>query len=324
MRFAYPLVLLVFFVVAAVSWLSMTNSVDPTSEAQRFMKDIEAGDVIDAVKQFGSNMCHCPAKGGWVSYLIYQSGQEHNLAFMLGHPFQKGAPNAAPVPNDRQALLPWQKPEDYIVDFPITFDANRYAPLFLPLKMAYGKDMTAEELQEFLKDPDKDSWQGFTLRLRPSLDKGAVNPPVIEVPDTMKTDFQAYKKVREGLDFNQEKKDKASESGKNDKSESGLSDEYIRKSFGDAAADYLIPADAGQVLDKEGKALRREDVARQLPHLEKTTLRLHVVRRDKIQEWTIYHFALENPVLAMPDGSELVLQHHQRPKSSLPAKQNEN
>ncbi|MFX5252882.1 hypothetical protein ABTD06_19220, partial [Acinetobacter baumannii] len=61
---------------------------------------------------------------------------------MLGHPFEAGAPNATPVNNKREALLPWQVPEDFLVDFPIKFDAQSYEPYFLPLKMAYGKDMT--------------------------------------------------------------------------------------------------------------------------------------------------------------------------------------
>ncbi|HEY9681697.1 MAG TPA: hypothetical protein V6C86_08950 [Oculatellaceae cyanobacterium] len=337
MRLAFPLVLLLFFALAAFSWLSTTANVDPVSEGQRFLKDVEQADLVDAVKQFGSNRCHCPAKGGWASYLIYQSGAEHNLAFMLGHKFQLAAPNATPVANDRQALLPWEKPEDYVVDFPVSFNKDTYQPYFLPLKLAYGKDMALAEFQDFLKDPDKGAWQGLTLRFRSGLGKGAIAAPAIEIPQELKSDFQSYKQVQEALQQGREPSakltDPSANTGGNSKSgndevttnnheinkeskraESPIDDEYIRKSFGADVADYLIPKDAGHVVGADGKPLSDDEVAAQLPRLLQTTLRLHIVRRDKIQNWTIYHFALEQPVLIMPDGKQIALRHHQKPK----------
>ena len=308
MRLAYPLFLLIIFGFVAYLWLSTTVDDSPQREASRFLNDIRSADVIDAVKQFGSNVCHCPAKGGWVSYLIYQSGQEHNLAFMLGRPFTADTPVATPAENNRQALLPWQRPEDYVVDFPIKFEADSYQPYFLPLKMAYGKNMPLSEFNEFLQDPDKNAWQGFTLRLRPSLDLGTVKPPKIDVPHEMQKDFKSYERVtKQALNKGENTIDSKSEIDK----------DYIRKSFGEDVADYLVPEDAGQVLDENGKPLSEKAVEAQLPKLEKMSLRLHVVRRDKIQNWTIYHFALEQPVLIMPNGKEIVLQHHQRPKNEV-------
>jgi hypothetical protein len=312
MRLAYPVVLLVLFLVVGGSWFSMHLGSDPAAEAQTFMTDIQEGRVIHAVKQFGSNVCHCPAKGGWVSYLIYQSGQEHNLAFMLGHPFKLGAPHAAPVETDRPALLPWERPEDFVVDYPVHFDAASYEPYFLPLPLAYGKDMSLKEFQEFLKDPDKDAWKGFTLRLRPGLSAGAIKAPVISIPSDMKEDFESYKKAQEGLAYSAKSKTGNDDNG-GDTAE--VSEEYMRKMFGAEATEYLQPKDAGHVIDDQGKALSEELVASKLPRLKDMTLRLHVVRRDKMQPWTVYHFALEHPIVIMPDGMELALTHHQRPKS---------
>jgi hypothetical protein len=338
MRLAFPLVLLVFLALTAFCWLSTTSNVDPVSEGRRFLRDVEQANLVDAVKQFGSNVCHCPAKGGWASYLIYQSGAEHNLAFMLGHPFTLGTPHATPVTNNRQAVLPWEKPEDYIVDFPINFNKGKYQPLFLPLKLAYGKDMTTAEFGEFLKDPDKGAWQGFTLRLRSGLKKGSVAAPLIEVPQELRSDFQSYKKVQEALQLSKTANSSASAkkteaaakandtTNSNDStkdSDTSIDEEYIRKSFGADVADFLTPQEAGHVLNADGKPIPESEVEAKLPRLLQSVLRLHIVRRDKIQDWTIYHFALEQPVLIMPDGTEIALRHHQKPKwqPKLDAKQ---
>jgi hypothetical protein len=357
MRLAYPVVLLVLFLLVGGAWFSMHVGSDPSTEAQTFMTDIQEGRVVHAVKQFGSNVCHCPAKGGWVSYLIYQSGQEHNLAFMLGHPAQLGAPHAAPVATDRPALVPWERPEDYVVDYPVHFEKTIYQPYFLPLPLAYGKNMDLKEFQEFLKDPDKDAWKGFTLRLRPGLAAGVINAPKITVPQEMKDDFVSYRRVQEqmarssqsdpkadyiketaikvaagktansnGVRSNSVSEGKKASEGTAQNSgsdDSEVSEEYMRKMFGAEATEYLIPKDAGNVIGADGKPLSQEDVAAKLPRLIDMVLRLHVVRRDKLQPWTIYHFAVEHPVLVTPDGVELALTHHQRPRSeSTPPKTN--
>jgi hypothetical protein len=331
MRLAYPVVLLVLFLLVGGAWFSMHVGSDPSTVAQTFMSDIEEGRVVHAVKQFGSNVCHCPAKGGWVSYLIYQSGAEHNLAFMLGHRVQLGAPHATPVTTDRTALIPWERPEDYVVDYPVHFERTIYQPYFLPLPLAYGKDMPLKDFQEFLKDPDKESWKGFTLRLRPSLDPDAIKLPEVTVPREMKDDFVSYRRAKESLspsakldtktdeskNASGEAGTKASEAsaGNSGSEDSEVSEEYMRKMFGTEATLYLTPKDAGHVLDGDGKSLNQEEVASKLPRLKDMILRLHVVRRDKMQPWTIYHFAVEHPILETPDGVELALSHHQRPKS---------
>src|SRR6202042_1443822 len=102
-------------------------------------------------------------------YLIYVSGQEPNLACITGHQFSIAGAKTTPITNDKQSFVPWEKPEDRIVDVQVSFDPKIYQPLFLPLPMAYEKKMTEQELNQFLRDPDKDAWKGFTLRLRPSL-----------------------------------------------------------------------------------------------------------------------------------------------------------
>jgi hypothetical protein len=150
--------------------------------------------------------------------------------------------------------------------------------------------MDLKEFQEFLKDPDKDAWKGFTLRLRPGLAAGAINAPNITVPQEMKDGFVSYKRAQERM-AQSSKSDSKGNSGSED---SEVSEEYMRKMFGAETTEYLIPKDAGNVIGADGKPLSREEVESKLPRLIDMVLRLHVVRRDK---------------------------HHQRPKSeSTPPK----
>jgi hypothetical protein len=281
------------------SWKHTVIDSDPSQEGIAFLKDVRDGGLAKSVKHFGGNTCRCPAKGGWGSYLIYVSGQEPNLAFMTGHPFQFGQPVMSRMHNDRKSLLPWQKPEDFAIDVPIAFDKNTYAPLFLPLAMAYGDQMTQAQLDDFIKDPDKDAWKGFTLRMRPSLKPGAIAPPSEPLPPSAVDEFQDLKKKPD------EGKDEAS------------TEDAVREALGAKALKYLKPKDAGAVIDAEGKPVPREKVESMLPRLKSAILRMHVVRRGAVNDWTIYHFGLMYPVLVFNDGHELKLTHDGRP-TSLP------
>lgn len=210
--------------------------------------------------------------------------------------------------NDRKALLPWQKPEDTAVDVPITFNAKVYSPMFLPLPMAYGQSMTEDELKEWLKDPDKDAWKGFTLRFRPSLKPGAIAPPDEPLPPEAATEFQDIKnKVIEAHEHDHDKKPP----------EETSTEDAVKQALGAKATQYLKPKDAGPVVDQSGKPIAGETIESMLPRLKSAILRLHVVRRGSVNEWTIYHFGLVDPVLLLADGTELKLVHDRRP-SYLP------
>ncbi|MBX9667745.1 MAG: hypothetical protein K2X93_09015, partial [Candidatus Obscuribacterales bacterium] len=160
--------------------VSSQSDSDPKDTATKFLNGIQQGDYKATVEMFGGNTCRCPKKGGWVSYLVYTSAQEPNLAFAMGRPFERGDMKITSVkhPNKNQiTVIPWQKPEDVVVDLDISFDDARYLPLFLPLKMAYGIPMEEKEFHDFIDNPDKDCWQGFTLRLRPSIAEGTIRRP---------------------------------------------------------------------------------------------------------------------------------------------------
>ncbi len=301
MRFAYPLLFILLAIISASTWISSLVFADPKDEAITFLTDIKSGKLAKTVKHFGGNACRCPAKGGWGSYLIYQSGQEPNLAFMTGHDFEIGKPTATKMENTKTYLVPWERPEDSAVDVPISFNASRYSPVFLPLPMAYGKKMTEAEFAKFLQDPDNDSWKGFTLRFRPSIKPGSIAPPTEPLPPEAATEFEALQK--NGGKKASEEKLPPKES----------TDDAIKEALGDeAAADYLHPTEAGQVVKEDGTVIPWEQLEGKLPRLKNATLRLHVVRRGQIKDWTIYHFGLMDPVL-VESGKEIHFTHDRRP-----------
>ncbi len=300
MRFAYPLLFILLAIISASTWISSLVFADPKDEAITFLTDIKSGKLAKTVKHFGGNACRCPAKGGWGSYLIYQSGQEPNLAFMTGHDFEIGKPTSTKMENTKTYLVPWERPEDSAVDVPISFDAKQYAPVFLPLPMAYGKKMTEEEFDKFLQDPDKDSWKGLTLRFRPSIKPGSIAPPTEPLPPEAATEFEALQK--NGGKQNDAEKTPPDES----------TDDAIKQALGSEAAEYLHPKEAGPVVRADGSVIPWQEIEAKLPRLKNTVLRLHVVRRGQIKDWTIYHFGLMDPVL-IEDGKELHFTHDRRP-----------
>lgn len=186
MRIFYFLFLLAVLAIVVTLLYQSNNEVDPKQTQKLFLEYVQKGDYRNTAEQFGGNKCQCPKKGGWVTYLVYASGQEPNIAFMVGKPFDIGNATNIPLKNAKQVgkfNLPWEIPEDSVIDVPITFDEKKYMPLFLPLDMAYGNDISLEEFNAFLanpdknKNPDKDAWVRFTLRLRPSLAQGTVTRP---------------------------------------------------------------------------------------------------------------------------------------------------
>lgn len=298
MRFAYPLLFILLVILSAGTWISSLVYADPKDEAIAFLTDIKSGNLAKSVKHFGGNACRCPAKGGWGSYLIYQSGQEPNLAFMTGHDFEIGKANTKHLENAAQYFVPWERPEDNVVDVPISFNASKYMPVFLPLPMAYGKKMTEAEFDKFLHDPDNDAWKGFTLRFRSSIKPGSIAPPAEPMPAEAMTEFEALQKE---------------DPNKTKKTVDESTDDAIKKALGSTATDYLHPQEAGVVVREDGSEIPPAEIEAKLPRLKNATLRMHVVRRGQIKDWTIYHFGLMDPVL-VENGKDIVLKHDRRPE----------
>ncbi|MBX9669358.1 MAG: hypothetical protein K2X93_17165, partial [Candidatus Obscuribacterales bacterium] len=90
-------------------------------------------------------------------------------------------------------------------------------------------------------------------------------------------------------------------------------EDAIKETLGDEIAMYLHPKDAGIVKLKGGSAMPTEEIERVLPRLKSFKLRLHIVRREKLKKWTVYHFGFIEPKVQLGDGSEVVLVHYRNP-----------
>lgn len=357
MRILYPLLIVVILAIVLVTMMSGGSEADPKTTATQFLTFIQKGDYKGTVDMFGGNTCRCPKKGGWVSYLVYASAQEPNLAFLMGRPFKYANLQETAIKHpDKNAvtILPWQKPEDVVVDLDLSFDESRYAPMFLPLNMAYGIPMTETEFAEFIKDPDKDSRKGFALRLRPSIAPGAIERPEasrgIEYKPTEKeiavnrseslsmddkrkllvveskgkqlpiSDIKKIEKLEntETSDVkpaaNAGSNEKPTAAEENDDSFIYASvEDAIKETLGEQVAQYLHPRDAGPVKLKDGSEMSPIDIEKQLPRLTSAKLRLHIVRREKLRRWTVYHMSILDPVLTLADGSQCPLPSYKPP-----------
>lgn len=151
----------------------------PDEDTHVFFAKLQSGDLNEIVRCFGDNTCNCPPKGGYVSYIRYESGQEPNLAFLVGTKFDRGAWHTSQVSEETTYFWPWDQPETYYVDVPLSFDQDKV--YFLPLDMAFGKSMSQSDLEKFAKHPEADSYKGFSLRLRPTIAPGLVGKPPAEL-----------------------------------------------------------------------------------------------------------------------------------------------
>jgi len=293
MRF-YPLLIISLAILAFFSFSQSLTKVTPSREAVKFVRDISHGNLSKIVRNFGGNTCHCPAKGGWGSYLIYPSGQEPNLAFLVGRSFSYGNPTVEYLKQEHPTapILPWEKAEDTAVDLKITFDAGTYTPYFLPLPLAYGKKISHKELLDFIADPNPDAWKGFTLRLRPGLKPGSIRADESTIGIESKPDFRALEDLftkgdqRKGAGLERPNVDQ----------------KMIKDTLGESSTEFLTPTDAGDVIDDNGKIMSYSEVEKLLPRLSSVMLRLHVVRVGQMDEWTIFHFNVHDALVTTNDG----------------------
>jgi len=286
MRLLLPIFLLFCFAIVLFQVFAGDKPGDPTNNARKFVKHVQNGEYARAVEAFGGNICRCPAKLGWVSYLIYGSGEEPNLAFLASRAFEFGPITYKKMKGEAKVTTALDQPEDFEVDVPLRFN-RRYEPLFLPLDMAYGYEISEEQLNDFLKDPDHEAWKALTLRLRSGLEKGVTDQP------------EQSKNL-----VNRAEAEKEKETDEKTKSEATKPDQnQLEKElfYGSDVARYQTPKDAGVVRLADGTLMAPADVAAKLPHLKSALLRLHMVRKDHRQPFTVFHFVVSGPVLSVKD-----------------------
>jgi hypothetical protein len=293
MRF-YPLLIIGLAILAFFNFSQGLNKVTPSREAVKFVRDISHGNLSKIVRNFGGNTCHCPAKGGWGSYLVYPSGQEPNLAFLVGRTFSYSDITVQYLKQERppSQILPWEKAEDTEVDLHLAFDPAAYSPYFLPLPLAYGKKISLAELRQFATDPQADAWKGFTLRVRPGLKPGSILADERTIGVESKPDFRALEDL-----FTKGDQHKAGGVER-----PNVDQKMIKETLGESAAEFLTPTDAGDVIDDNGKIMPYSEVEKLLPRLSSINLRLHVVRNGQLDDWTIFHFVFDHAIVTTDNG----------------------
>jgi hypothetical protein len=284
-RYAIPTLFLILAFLVLQSLFSKAQQMSPDKEAVSFLADIQSGNASKVVRHFGTNVCHCPKKKGWGAYLAYQTDEEPNLAFLLGHPFSIVHINKRAIASSPQARhgVPWEAPEDYLVNVQIGFDKSKYSPYFVPLAMAYGKTMTNEELDNFLAHPEYEFWKSFSLRLRSGLETDAIKFDTGNIDQDVTAEFKFLGPKAEELKDKQTSK-------------------QISKEIGKEKSWYLAPKDAGAIIMPSGTIIKAGQISNKLPRLISTVIQLKVVRSAKMQPWSIAEFALKYPVLEKSNG----------------------
>ena len=265
--------LILFLLLAGILAIILRTlaSDESTDEASLFLRKLKEGDVTTLVPQFGENACHCQPRGGYLAYLKYESGEQDNLAFLLGRQFEHGEFSVKPVPtilkSKTSSEVPWEKPESVEIDVPIAFSKDSYSPYFLPMDMAYGHPLKKSELDAFCKDPSVDFARNMAVRLRPSLEPGLVAKAAPPDPNR-KPEFSA--------------------------------DQYMELLPADQTK-YVKPTDAGSVLMPDGKTLPASTFAEQLPRLKKATMRLYIGRRGDFKRWAVKKARIKDPLFEVRD-----------------------
>lgn len=192
MRTIYVLFLLTC--LSAISFVVLNDKFAPPPEptVTQFLDTIKSGEVPSALLFFGDISCSCPPKDGYGAYLKYESGLEPNLAFLVGHDFQAGPQSKTELHEKFRYTFPWEKPVSFSVSVPLKFEQTRYSPVYLPLPMAFGRDLSLAEFQKFVDNPNLDTARGLTLRLRPSLGPGLIKIHQPEKLDDSSADANLY------------------------------------------------------------------------------------------------------------------------------------
>lgn len=269
--------LLLFAIIAGVIFIVVRTlaSDASTDEATLFLQKLQDGDSSQVVPQFGENVCHCQPRGGYLAYLKYESGEQDNLAFLLGHPISYGEFSVKSVPTVSKYKggdVNLEKPESVEIDTPVSFDKG-YSPYFLPLDLAFGYPVKKSDFEAFCKEPSADFARALSLRLRPALGPGVVARALPQAKDR-RPEFSA---------------------------------DLYKELLPESQTRYLKPTDAAEIIDDDGKTKPAIAFEKDLPRLKRAILRLYIGRRGELKRWAVKKVRIKDPVFQLSDGKELAL-----------------
>ena len=271
------LLLCSFFLVAsgvALYLLDSYKKTDPVLLSKEFLTNIAQGNIKKAKSFFGGR-CPCVIPGGWISYFFYKSGQEPNLAFLVGKRFSTG--DFCKGKEEPDASDPHRK--RCLITVPITFSGND-RPFFLPIKMSFGETMEESEFLNFLHNPNKEWRKGFTLRLRSSIAKGTVDQTVMS--ETIKTNSFPTPTYEKHL-------------------------HDLARLLGNDIVTFLVPADAGSVVRDDKTLLKQQEVEQLLPRVNRINVRLLLIQKAGVPYWSITKCESKEPILQVGNGNLVAL-----------------
>src|SRR5438105_776611 len=161
MKLPYILFIAVCLLVSICFGMSAWIFADPSAIGLQFLDDVKKGNLQHAVSLMDDNSCKCPPKGGYMSFLKYDSGMNPNMNFLAGAQFQNGGTTVNHLPDPGSYVVPWERPESTDVTVAILMDQPMY---LLPVPMSFGEQMTEAQLREFSETYMKEVDKGLSLR----------------------------------------------------------------------------------------------------------------------------------------------------------------
>jgi hypothetical protein len=301
MKLANPVLILILALVILGALTLQLVSSSPQKEALAFVNALQSGNLGRVIGHFDVNICRCIAKGGWGAYLVYKSGQEPNLAFLVGHNYQTGEPRIVPInqrPKSRFGF-PWSQPEEAIVNVTLYFDPKQYSPMFLPLPLAYGMNMSQSEFEKFVRYPADSVGGGFTLRLRPGLKVGSIKADLKKVDERLRPRFN-FDDAKSEINLSQ------TAGGSTTTVDTAKADSLLQAALTARPLKYVVPQDAGKVYAKDGSVVPIESLEKQLPKLKSITLSLNLSHGGPLHNWTVFHLAVIEPTFTAGEGNKMI------------------
>lgn len=260
------LLLIAFFGFAIIS----TAQAASTDAAVAFLKAVQTKNIAKAKGLFVDEKRKSLPRGGYDAYFSYASGEDPNLAFLVGQPFKIGTPRITEHLNDSFCFTSLDCSEAEYVEVPLYFSKETYSPYLLPAELAFSSPYRRyylEDLQKFIKEPLKygknvslQYGDALSLRLRPSLKPFIQEPPPKYIPGPQRPD--------------------------------GLPSPMM--AVPDETASPV--RNAGQVFLASGKPMPHAEVERLLPRLEAITVRFYIQREGKLSPWQVFSFEYKDPV----------------------------
>jgi hypothetical protein len=250
---------------------------DAESTARTFLTRVQAGDITGAKRLLEAAQWRSQPRGGDDAYFVYESGHEPNLAFLVGRPFDIGPMST------RESHSEWYPIDGSVyaqVTIPLSFRPERYQPYLLPPPMAFGRRMSFVAFMNFVAAPDRApaEFGEITLRLRPGLEPGLIQPPpprVAAPPPPGPPGARPATPSPEAL--------------------------------AEMSAGLMpLPRDAAPVLFPSGEALTPEQLKRLLPRLRAITLTLRVVRHGRLGSFGVSGLQFTEAVLLTARGEARV------------------